>query len=597
MLAADVQLRPLAPDTLSEVVERNRSAVCWRQTIDGRSRCGWHAEGDIRGGDELVGNESVVVLDGASGDELESDSLPDGAACRYADFSRANLPKADLLEANLSESNFSGADLRGTDLQGTNLLNAEFSDANLFRADLSKADLFGSNFSKADLGGANLSEAELSGANLSEAELSGANLSEAELLGTDLSGADLRRANLSEAELLGTDLSGADLRRADLSGADLRHADLSGADVSDTVAENANFRNADFGDPDTDHRPTNLENAVLKNADLRGADFIDARLDQIDLTDARIDAQTTFDAKTIYEREEGVTSEVRDDGDDAVPPSVWVHRRLERLHEENALSSVARRFHIRKQRARKRHYAEEANVGKWRDRIPDALLDSDALRTQVGELRGGLTRDAITSRASDIRDTRTRKSPHERVQNARDRLGRLWQRLRGNPVRKTAQWVRGRRDWEAYARWLQLRTFEVTMGYGEQPSKVIGMAVGCILACAALYPLGNWVAPNPGSVEAAQRGLEGNATGDAAVSAAVRYPPLPDGLATLPSYLDTLAATLADSLYFSSVTFTTLGFGDFSPVGFGRVLATVESALGVTLFAVLVFVLGRRATR
>jgi hypothetical protein len=276
---------------------------------------------------------------------------------------------------------------------------------------------------------------------------------------------------------------------------------------------------------------------------------------------------------------------------------VWVHRRLERLHERSALTSVAREFHIRKQRAHKRHYAAEANVGGWRELIPDHSLDSDTLQTQIGILRDRLTREAITSRASDIRDRLTRESVRDRLQNAGDRLTRLGRRLRGNPVRKLGKWVRGRRDWQAYVRWLQLRTFEVTMGYGERPSRVIGMAAACVVGCALLYPLGNWVVPNPGSVEAAQRGLKSDASGDAAVDAAVRYPSLPNNLAAIPSYLDSLASTLADSIYFSTVTFTTLGFGDFSPVGFGRVLATVESALGVTLFAVLVFVLGRRATR
>jgi len=389
----------------------------------------------------------------------------------------------------------------------------------------------------------------------------------------------------------------ANLRGANISGAELKSAYLFGTDLFGATAKNTDFRDANFGDSDVGRPPTNLENAVFRNADLRGADFTDARLDQIDLTDARIDAQTEFDAETIYERDEDVTSEVRDDGDNAVPPSVWVHRRLERLHEENALSSVARKFHIRKQRARKRHYAAEANVGGWRELIPAHSLDSDTLQTQIGTLRDRLTREVITSRASDIHDRLTREEIRDQLQNAGGRLTRLGRRLRGNPVRKLGKWVRGRRDWQAYVRWLHLRTFEVTMGYGERPPRVIGMAAACVVGCALLYPLGNWVVPNPGSVEAAQRGLKSDASGDLAVDAAVRYPSLPNNLAAIPSYLDSLASTLADSIYFSTVTFTTLGFGDFSPVGFGRVLATVESALGVTLFAVLVFVLGRRATR
>ncbi|MEZ3114357.1 pentapeptide repeat-containing protein [Halobaculum sp. MBLA0147] len=487
--------------------------------------------------------------------------------CRYANLSGANLFDADLSEANLFYADLSEAILADADLSGANLLHADLSGANFFYTDLSEASLADADLSKGDLGGA------------------------------DLSKASLRNADVSEADLAGADLSGADLFDADLSEANIKHANLSGSNLSSTTAKNTNFRYALFGDPDTDHSPTNLENAVFRDTDFRGADFTDARLDQTDVTGARIDAETTFDAETIYERDDSVTSDQRDDADDAAPPSVWVHRRLERLHEENALSSVAREFHIRKQRARKRHYAAEANVGSWRERIPDHSLDSDTLQTQIGTLRDRLTRDAITSHAGDIRDTLTRERIRDRLQNTGGRLKRLGRHLRGNPVREVAQWVRGLRDWQAYVRWLQLRTFEVTMGYGERPSRVIGTSAACVVGCALLYPLGDWVAPNPGSVEAAQRGLGSNASGDVAVDAAVRYPAPPTDIAAVPSYLGSLTGTLADSLYFSTVTFTTLGFGDFSPVGFGRVLATVESALGVTLFAVLVFVLGRRATR
>lgn len=56
--------------------------------------------------------------------------------------------------------------------------------------------------------------------------------------------------------------------------------------------------------------------------------------------------------------------------------------------------------------------------------------------------------------------------------------------------------------------------------------------------------------------------------------------------------------SLWDSIYFSALTFTTLGYGDFRPTnGLGQLLAVSETALGVILLAILVFVFGRRATR
>ena len=51
-------------------------------------------------------------------------------------------------------------------------------------------------------------------------------------------------------------------------------------------------------------------------------------------------------------------------------------------------------------------------------------------------------------------------------------------------------------------------------------------------------------------------------------------------------------------MYLSTLTFTTLGLGDFRPQGqLGQVLAIGETSAGVILLALLVFVFGRRATR
>lgn len=51
-------------------------------------------------------------------------------------------------------------------------------------------------------------------------------------------------------------------------------------------------------------------------------------------------------------------------------------------------------------------------------------------------------------------------------------------------------------------------------------------------------------------------------------------------------------------LYFSVITFTTIGYGDLYPVGtFAKVLVGAESLSGAVLVALFVFVLGRRVAR
>jgi len=51
--------------------------------------------------------------------------------------------------------------------------------------------------------------------------------------------------------------------------------------------------------------------------------------------------------------------------------------------------------------------------------------------------------------------------------------------------------------------------------------------------------------------------------------------------------------SLMTCLYFSVVTFTTLGYGDYRARGFSRALASVEALLGITMLSLFVFVLAR----
>jgi voltage-gated potassium channel Kch len=94
--------------------------------------------------------------------------------------------------------------------------------------------------------------------------------------------------------------------------------------------------------------------------------------------------------------------------------------------------------------------------------------------------------------------------------------------------------------------------------YGESPLRVLATGAGTILSCGVLYY----------AFDLIQR------SGDSGT------------------------VTLFDAMYFSALTFTTLGYGDFNPTdSAGQVLAVAETSMGVILLAILVFVFGRRATR
>lgn len=67
-------------------------------------------------------------------------------------------------------------------------------------------------------------------------------------------------------------------------------------------------------------------------------------------------------------------------------------------------------------------------------------------------------------------------------------------------------------------------------------------------------------------------------------------------LQVLPWSLLDAVGVRADGLYFSTLTFTTLGKDDMQPVAWVTGPTTVESFDGALLMALLVFMLGRQTT-
>jgi hypothetical protein len=136
--------------------------------------------------------------------------------------------------------------------------------------------------------------------------------------------------------------------------------------------------------------------------------------------------------------------------------------------------------------------------------------------------------------------------------------------VREKDTRRKVAWKLGN-----YLRALKLEGSRWVMLYGTSPWRVIGSSAALILICALLYP-------TTGGIQ--ETGAE------VAITYTVEEP--------TDTAVPVLITVFLKSLYFSVVTFATLGFGDISPVGsLARFLAGAESLLGSLLLALLVYVL------
>lgn len=114
---------------------------------------------------------------------------------------------------------------------------------------------------------------------------------------------------------------------------------------------------------------------------------------------------------------------------------------------------------------------------------------------------------------------------------------------------------------------LTSKCIDLFCGYGEAPLRIIGISIIIILICATLYTF----------------------TGLNYQNEIVSY----NSNATMYENFKLFLSCL----YYSIVTFTTLGYGDFTPVGISRAIAAVEAFTGSFTLALFVVVFVKKMTR
>jgi hypothetical protein len=104
-------------------------------------------------------------------------------------------------------------------------------------------------------------------------------------------------------------------------------------------------------------------------------------------------------------------------------------------------------------------------------------------------------------------------------------------------------------------------------GYGEDPIRIVGLSIVIILVCAVAYTF----------------------TGLSYQREVVAF----DSSNSFTTNLNLFWSCL----YYSVVTFTTLGYGDFTPVGISRAIAALEAFTGSFTIALFVVVFVKKMTR
>jgi len=110
---------------------------------------------------------------------------------------------------------------------------------------------------------------------------------------------------------------------------------------------------------------------------------------------------------------------------------------------------------------------------------------------------------------------------------------------------------------KAFCYWIYRKSLGILMGYGEKPLRIL---IAWILVI-ALSSLSYFIF-----------GIEYNCE-------------------------KTLLSKIGNSIYLSIVTFTTLGYGDIVPVGWGKIIAATEATLGYILLSLFLVVFVRKAIR
>ncbi|WP_176451334.1 pentapeptide repeat-containing protein [Halorubrum sp. Ea8] len=394
-------------------------------------------------------------------------------------------------------------------------------------------------FSKTDLSQVSLNNANLTGANLFNADLTNGylwdvNFTDAYLFNVALTDAYLFNTDFIDADLTSADLRDADLPNTEFTGADLTSSDLSGTDLTD-----ARLRWASLADVTAIR--ANFTDTDLLGVDLEGASLNDSQFDGAALTGARL-----YDTKPqgVSINDQTVFSDQTVYAREADPCDPW--------HPLDG---------------------ETTTPISLRDKIALAVRSGQVLQSRYRSADANPPSGSIAKVRQAVKrfrrhrnlNTEDRREVGDRLKKATSvyRIRQRLQRENSRPRDVAQPYVREQHSrrkrafaTRSYWEWFKHATYRWVMLYGESPARVVGTSIAAVAVFAAIYSIVGGI-------------VIGGETPD-----------------------------LIGYIYFSAVTFSTLGYGGIEPTTTTtQLLASVQSLIGGILIALLVAVFGRRALR
>jgi uncharacterized protein YjbI with pentapeptide repeats len=488
----------------------------------------------------------------------------DGLCVWHADTDEKTAE--ELVEARLTpgdvswqgdyiKENLNGSILRGISFQE----GFSFAGCVLAYAECSYADFPRVNFFNACLNQTSFFDAKLLEAEFSNADLLGTEFPHAYLRGAEFSDAYLEEATFSHAYGPRAEFSHADLLRADFFDAKFPNSTFSHVDLEMSEFSHANFREAEFSD-------AYLKRADFSYAYLKGADFRRTNLSKVNLSEAnaREAVFSEADLRGIVFKPACV-SEVEigeSDTDDSLGASLEDTQIEDRTDLRGADLSGVRLYQTAFRDVR---INDETTFG-----IDDDGKPGKACRYEY-DPNTGVSIDDNTSRLEAAAWTYRRleslfeeNAMDERARNAHIRKQEAQrQNLRENEfppdpwLRPLGQYLVSTLNWHLHR-------------HGESLRRLLGVSGLLIFLCGIVYS------------------VAGIARQDSEMYLTVAD--LADPRAVL--------VDLLNGWYFSVITFSTIGYGDFRPASpLSRLLVGIESLAGALFIALFVFVIGRRVAR